>query len=104
MNVDVSEDWCDLKYCTANWYSCTECLQIARTVALQMCGLLFIMQTSKYLSISATAMTLGQGHGNITQYICPDLLFVFPNIQGEAKMGCQEKQKLSRLGKNELTT
>ena len=35
MDVDVSDDWYDLKYRTANWYNCSEQLQIAHTVALQ---------------------------------------------------------------------
>ena len=32
----------------------------------------FIMQTSKFLLIDATAMTLGQGHRKVIQYISPD--------------------------------
>ena len=32
----------------------------------------FIAQTSKYLLIDATAMILGQGHGQVIQYISPD--------------------------------
>ena len=32
----------------------------------------FIAQKSKFLLINATAMTLGQGHGNVIQYISPD--------------------------------
>ena len=31
----------------------------------------FIVQTSKFLLIDATAVTLGQGHGNVIQYISP---------------------------------
>ena len=29
----------------------------------------FIVQTSKFLLIDATAVTLGQGHGKVIQYI-----------------------------------
>ena len=32
----------------------------------------FIVQTSKFLVIDATAMTLSQGHGKVIQYISPD--------------------------------
>ena len=31
------------------------------------------MQTNKFVLIHATAMTLGQGHGKVIQYILPDL-------------------------------
>ena len=32
----------------------------------------FIARTSKFLLIYATAVTLGQGHGKVIQYISPD--------------------------------
>ena len=32
----------------------------------------FIAQTSKFLLIDATAVTLGHGHGKVIQYIFPD--------------------------------
>ena len=32
----------------------------------------FIAQTSKFLLIDATAVTLGQGHRKVIQYISPD--------------------------------
>ena len=32
----------------------------------------FIVQTSKFMLINATAVTLGQGHGEVIQYIYPD--------------------------------
>ena len=37
-----------------------------------MSGSHFIAQTSIFLLIDATAMTLGQGHGKVIQYISPD--------------------------------
>ena len=37
-----------------------------------MRGSHFIAQTSKFLLINATAVTLGQGHGKVIQYISPD--------------------------------
>ena len=37
-----------------------------------MCGSHFILQTNKFLLIDATAVTLGQGQGNVIQYISPD--------------------------------
>ena len=41
-----------------------------------MTGSHFIMQTSKFFN--ATAVTLGQGHGKVIQYISPDLYFLCP--------------------------
>ena len=37
-----------------------------------MSGSYFIMQTSKFLLINATAVTLSQGQGKVIQYISPD--------------------------------
>ena len=37
-----------------------------------MSGSHFIAQTSTFLLIDATAVTLGQGHGKVIQYISPD--------------------------------
>ena len=38
-----------------------------------MSGSHFIAQTSKFMLIDATAVTLGQGHWEVIQYISPDL-------------------------------
>ena len=37
-----------------------------------MSGSYFIAQTSKFLLIDTTAVTLGKGHGKVIQYISPD--------------------------------
>ena len=37
-----------------------------------MSGFHFIAQTNKFLLIDATAVTLGQGHRKVFQYISPD--------------------------------
>ena len=37
-----------------------------------MSGSHFIAQTIKFLLIDATAVTLGQGHGNVIEYISPE--------------------------------
>ena len=37
-----------------------------------MSGSHFIAQTSKFLLINATAVTVGQGHRKVIQYISPD--------------------------------
>ena len=37
-----------------------------------MSGSHFIAQTSIFMLINATAVTLGQGHGKVIQYISPD--------------------------------
>ena len=39
----------------------------------------FILQISNFLFINAAAMTLGQGHRMVIQYIFPDLYFLCPN-------------------------
>ena len=51
----------------------------------QMSGSHFIAQTSKFLLIDATAMTLGLGHRKIIHYISPDHRFFVPNIKGLAE-------------------
>ena len=38
-----------------------------------MSGSYFIVQTSKFVLINATAVTLGQGHRKVIQYISPNL-------------------------------
>ena len=38
----------------------------------------FILQTSKFLFINVTTITLGQGHQKVIQYIFPDLYFLCP--------------------------
>ena len=46
----------------------------------------FIVQTSNFLLINTTAVTLGQGHGKVIQYISPDpYIFFVPNIKGLAQ-------------------
>ena len=42
----------------------------------KMRGSYFIVQKSKFLLIDATAVTLGQGHREIIQYILPDLYII----------------------------
>ena len=37
-----------------------------------MSGSHFIVQTSKFMLIDTTAVTLSQGHGKVIQYISPD--------------------------------
>ena len=43
-----------------------------------MRGSHFIVQTSKFLLIDATAMILGQGHRKVIQYISPDPYILCP--------------------------
>ena len=45
-----------------------------------MSGSDFIVQTSKFLLINVTVVTLGQGHRKATQYISPDHIFFVPNM------------------------
>ena len=59
-----------------------------------MSGSHFIVQTSKFMLIDATAATLGQGHGKVIQYISPDpynlcakyLRFSWNSLTWEAKV------------------
>ena len=43
----------------------------------QLSGSHFIVQTTKFLLIDATPVTLGQGHENVIQYILPDLYILY---------------------------
>ena len=92
-DVDVSEDWCDLKYCThCQLIERSECLQIARTVALQMCGLHSIMQTNKYCqSVPHPWPWVKVTETSPNTFAMTYSLF-FPNILGEAKMGCKRSK------------
>ena len=45
-----------------------------------MMGSPFIVQTSKFLLIDATAMISGQGHRKVIQYIPQTHIFFVPNI------------------------
>ena len=59
-------------------------IMVTRGIKLQgfcsgwISGSHFIVQTSKFLLINATAMTMGQGHGKVIQYISPDLYILCP--------------------------
>ena len=50
-----------------------------------MSGSHFIAQTSKFLLIDTTAVTLSQGHRNVIQYVSPDSYIFVPNIYGVAQ-------------------
>ena len=53
-----------------------------------MSGSHFIAQTSEFLLIDATAVTLGQGHGKVIQYISSD-----PYILGQISNGFDVRGK-----------
>ena len=67
----------------------------------------FITQTSKFLLIDALAVTFGQGHGKVIQYILPDLYIIYSeylifswnsfDVTGKSRCG-------GRRGRNELKT
>ena len=65
-----------------------------------MAGSHFIVQTSKFLLINVTVVTLVQGHGKVIQYISLDSYFPCPKylrfLSGEG--GCEH------IGGNELKT
>ena len=46
-----------------------------------MSGSHFIAQTSKFLLVNTTAVTLGQGHEKVIQYISPDPYILCPKYQ-----------------------
>ena len=60
-----------------------------------MSGFHSIAQKSKFLLISATAVTLGQSHGKIIQYISPGLYFLCPQYQKLGTNGFDMKSKSS---------
>ena len=73
-----------------------------------MSGSHLIVQTIKFLLINATAVTLGEGHEEVIQYISPDPYIVCAkylrfssngfDVRGESCCGCQ------RGGGNKLKT
>ena len=77
-----------------------------------MIGSHFIAQTSKCLVIDATAMTLGQGHGKVIQYIFPDPYILCSkylrfsskgfDVRGKSSCGCGGGR--GGGGENELKT
>ena len=77
-----------------------------------MSGSQFITQTSKFLLINATAMTLGQGQGKVIQYISPDPYilcakyqrFSFNSFDVRGKSFCGGGRGGRGRGGNELKT
>ena len=59
-----------------------------------MSGSHFIAQTSKFLLIDAIAVTFGQGHGNVIEYISPDPYILSAKYVGLAQLFSSERQKL----------
>ena len=65
-----------------------------------------------FLFINATAVTLGQGHRRVTQYIFPDVYFLYPKYQRFAQTVLTWEAKViegsgggrGRGGGNELLT
>ena len=63
-----------------------------------MSGFHFIVQMSNFLLINTTAMTLGQSHSKVIQYISPDLYILCPkylrfssdsfDVRGQSRGGC----------------
>ena len=74
-----------------------------------MSGSHFIAQTSKFLLINATAVTLGQGQGKVIQYISPDPYILCAKYQRFSSNGFDVRGKSFRgggrgRGGNELKT
>ena len=72
-----------------------------------MSGSHFIAQTSNFLLMDATAMTLGQGHGKVIQYISPDPYIVCAKYQRFSWNGFDMRGKSfcgGGRGGNELKT
>ena len=69
-------------------------------------GSYFILQTSKFLFINVTAVTLGQGHQKVIQYIFPDLYFLCPKYLRWSSNGfdVRSKSHCDGGGGNELKT
>ena len=58
-----------------------------------MSGSHFIAQTSKFLLINTTAMTFGQGHGQVIQYISPDPYILCAKYQRFSSNGLDVRVK-----------
>ena len=74
-----------------------------------MSGSHFIVQTSKYLLIDALAVTLGQGHRKVIQYISPDSYILCAKYLRFSSNGLDVRDKSCRgggrrRGGNELKT
>ena len=72
-----------------------------------MSGSYFIAQTSKFVLINATAMTLGQGHGRVIQYISPDPYIICAKYERFSSNGLDMRGKSfwgGGRGVNELKT
>ena len=97
---------------------CNQVISMAmqKDIATKFCsdwlsGSLFILQTSKFLFINITAVTLGQGHKKVIQYILPDLYFRCPKYLRFSWNGFDVRSKShcrgggsGRGGRNELKT
>ena len=66
----------------------------------------FIVQTNIFLPIDATAVTLGQGQGKVTQYISPDLYVFCPKYLrfGSKGFDMKKKGKNHCSGRNKMKT
>ena len=67
----------------------------------------FIVQTIKFLLINATAVTWGQGHGKVMQYISPDPYIPWAKYLSFSSNGFDMRGKSfsdSGRGRNELNS
>ena len=77
-----------------------------------MSGSYFTAQTRKFGLINATAVTLGQGHGKVIQYISPDPYILYAKYERFSSNGFDVRGKSfcggghgrGRRGGNELKT
>ena len=72
-----------------------------------MSGSYFITQTSKFVLINTTAVTLGQGHGKVIQYISPDPYIICAKYERFSSNGFDMRGKSfcgGGRGGNELKT
>ena len=58
-----------------------------------MCGSSYFMQTSKFVFITATVMTLDKGHGNVNPYNFPDLDFLCSKYRRWSSNGFDMRSK-----------
>ena len=78
-----------------------------------MGGSHFIVQTRKFMLIDATAVTLGQGNGEVIQYILPDLYILYPkylrfrskgfDVSGKSRCGGGRNGRGGKNCKHEVT-
>ena len=89
----------------------TRAIKLPSCVVIRWVVLTLLCRQPNFLLIDATAITLGQGHGKVIQYILPDLYILCPKyLRFSSNIFCMRGKSYcsgrrnSRHGRNELKT